>query len=85
MNTKENHTINQFKIDHKSLHDPVAVAQALNQHFSSGCSTLLPVSCTNALCCITLPTVRSSFSFSKIMPTEVLSSAGLIDQIDTLN
>ena len=71
-NSKDKHIINQIRVDDTIVHDPLSVAQALNQHFSSVCSALLPVSYTNNDSCANTPTSRSAiFSFRKITPTEV--------------
>ena len=76
-NAKEKHSINQIRINDTILHDSLDVAQALNHHFSSICSTLLPVSYTNDWSGHTSSPIRpassSSFSFRKITPTEVLN------------
>ncbi len=73
-NDKEKHIINKIRIDDTILHDSLSVAQALNRHFSSICSTLLPVSYANEWRGNSVPPVSSTFSFSRIMPSEVLNA-----------
>ena len=70
-NDKQKHLISQIRDGDTIVHDSLSVAKALNHHFSSVCSSLLPESSTNTLSASTSPSCSTSFSFRKITPAEV--------------
>ena len=62
---------NQLKANNTILHNPLLIAQAFNNHFSSVCSPTMPdpyVIYNNS------PPCHSSFSFRKISPLDVLNT-----------
>ncbi len=62
---------NQLKVNNTILHNPYLVAQAFNQHFSSVCT---PTMSDSYAPFNNPPRCRSSFSFRKIAPIEVLKA-----------
>ena len=71
LNKNNKNTINQLKINNETISDPLHMAQALNNHFSSICTNS---QAANSYITAGSPAINShngSFAFKKIQPIEV--------------
>lgn len=72
INTSNKCHINQIRDGNIIIHDPLSIAQVFGQHFSSVCCDLIPDSSyTDSF---NISSCHSTFSFTKITPTEVLNA-----------
>ena len=69
--TSDKHCIHRIRVADTVLHDFFSVSQAFNQHFSLVCSNLLPNSHLTTISFGNTSPRCSSFSFRKMLPTEV--------------
>ena len=67
----KNAQCNQLKVNNTILSDPISVAQAFNQHFSSVCT---PTRSDPYVTYNDITPCHSSFSFKKISPSDVLNA-----------
>ena len=70
-NESKTNNLNKLKVNNTVLHNPLSVAQAFNQHFSSVCAPTLshPYVISN-----NTPPCHSTFSFKPITPVEVMNA-----------
>jgi len=69
LNKSNKNSLAKLRINNTIISDPISVADAFNQHFSSVCNLCPPEFCYSNP--VNSNVVNSSFSFTTILPTEV--------------